>query len=80
MGQVIANSNIGCLDVGMSSLPSNKAISSFLVHFLLLLAIETFNVSEDMIFKCVSFVQSLTLDVFMCACLPSPEVIPFVHF
>ena len=32
---------VNCFDVGVSSSPSNKSICSFLVHFLLLLAIET---------------------------------------
>ena len=43
MGQVSPNSNVGCIDVGVSTSLSNKTICSLLVHFLVLLAIETLN-------------------------------------
>ena len=58
--QLSVNTNVGCFDVGMSSSPSNKTICSFLVPFLLLLAIETFNVNDDMIFKCVCHLSGNT--------------------
>ena len=64
----------------MSSSPSNKTIYSFLVHFLLLLAIETLNVSDNMIFKCVKLGQILSSVVLMWECLPRPAIRPFVHF
>ena len=64
----------------MSSSPSNKTIYSFLVHFLLLLAIETLNVNDNMIFKCVKLVQILSSVVLMWECLPRPAIRPFVHF
>ena len=51
VGQVSANIIIGCFDVGVSSSPGNKTISLFLLHFLLLLAIDTFNLNEDMVFS-----------------------------
>ena len=39
--QVSTNTIVSCFDMGVSLPPSNKAICSFLVHFLLLLAIES---------------------------------------
>ena len=66
--------------MGVSSSPSNKTICSFLVHFLLLLAIETLNVSGNMKFKCVKLVQILSSVELMWACLPCPAIRPFVHF
>ena len=74
------NTNVRFFYEGVSSSPSNKAIYSFLVHFLLLLSIETFNVNEDMFFKCVSLVRILTLVALMGAYLPRPAIIPFLHF
>ena len=66
--------------MGVSSSTSNKTICSFLVHFLLLLAIETLNVSDNTKFKCVKLVQILSSVVLMWACLPRPAIRPFVHF
>ena len=51
MCQVSANTSVGCFDVGVSSSSSNKIICSFLVHLLLVLAIETLNVNDNMILK-----------------------------
>ena len=60
--------------------PAIRPFVHFLVHFLLLLAMETLNVNNNMIFKCVKLVQILSLVVLMWACLPSPAIRPFVHF
>ena len=60
--------------------PTIRPFVYFLVHFLLLLAIETLNVSNNMIFKCVKLVQILSSVVLMWACLPRPAIRPFVHF
>ena len=80
MCQVSANTIVSCFDVGVSSLPSNKTIYSFLVHFFLLLAIETLNVNDNMIFKCVKLVQILSSVDLMWVCLPRPAIRPFIHF
>ena len=56
------------------------AICSFLVHFLLLLAIETSDVNDNMIFKCVKLVEIVLSIVLMWVCLPRPAIKPFVHF
>ena len=80
MCQVSANTIVSCFDVGVSSSPSNKTIYSFFVHFFSLLAIETLNVNDNMIFKCVKLVQILSSVVLMWACLPRPAIRPFVHF
>ena len=66
--------------MGLSLPPSNKAICLFLVHFLLLLAIETLNVNDDMIFKCVKLVQILSSVVLIWVCLSHPTIRPFVQF
>ena len=61
----------------------HQAIRPFvhsLVYFLLLLTIETFNVNNDNIFKCVRLVQTLMLVAFMWTCLPQPAIRPFLHF
>ena len=79
VGQVSANTNVGCHDVGVSSSPSNKATCSFLVRFLLILSIETFDVNKDMVFKCVRLVQILLFVSLMWAYLPRPAIRPFVH-
>ena len=60
--------------------PAIRPFIHFLVHFLLLLAIETLNVSDNMIFKCVKLVQILSSVDLMWACLPRPATRPFVHF
>ena len=80
MCQVSTNTIVSCFVVGVSSLPSNKTVCSFLVHFLLLLAIETSDVNDNMIFKCVKLVQILSSVVLMWVCLPRPAIRPFVHF
>ena len=80
MCHVTANTNVSCLDVGVSSSPSNKTICLILVHILLLLAIETLNVNDNMIFKCAMLVQILSLIVLLWACLPHPAIRQFVHF
>ena len=62
---------------------SNPAIRPFvylLVHFLLLLAFETLNVNDDMIFKCVKLVQIESSVVLMWVCLSHPSIRPFVYF
>ena len=60
--------------------PAIRSFVHFLVHFLLLLAIETLNVSDNMIFKCVKLVQILSSVVLMWVCLPRPAIRPFIHF
>ena len=60
--------------------PAIKAFVYFLVHFLLLLAIETSYVNDNMIFKCVKLVQMLSLVVLMWVCLPRSAIRPFVHY
>ena len=57
-----------------------RAFVHFLVHFLLLLAIETSYVNDNMIFKCVNLVQILLLVVLMWVCFPRPAIRAFVHF
>ena len=80
MCQVSTNTIVSCFDIGVSFPPSNKAICSFLVHFLLLLAFETMNVNDNMIFKCVKLVQILLSVVLIWVCLSHPAIRPFVHF
>ena len=60
--------------------PAIRPFIHFLVHFLLLLAIETLNVSDNTKFKCVKLVQILSSVVLMWVCLPCPAIRPFVHF
>ena len=60
--------------------PAIRAFVYFLVHFILLLAIETSDVNDNMIFKCVKLVQILSSVVFMWACLPRPAIRRFLHF
>ena len=60
--------------------PAMRPFVHFLVHFLLLLAIETLNVNDDMIFKCVKLVQILSSVVLIWVCLYHPAIRPFVHF
>ena len=60
--------------------PAIKAFLNFLVHFLLLLAIETSDVNDNMIFKCLKLVQILSSVVLMWMCLPCPEIKAFVYF
>ena len=78
--QVSINTIVSCFDVGVSSSPSNKTICSFLVHFLLLLAMETSYVNDNIIFKCVNLVQILSSVVLMWACLHRPAIRPFLNF
>ena len=78
--EVSTNTIVSCFDIGVSFPPSNKAMCSFLVHFPLLLAVETLNVKDDMIFKCVKLVQILSSVVLIRVCLSHPEIRPFVHF
>ena len=79
MCQLCANINVRCFYVGLSSSPSNKTNCSFLVHFLLLLAAETLNVNDNMIYKGVRLVQILLFVALMWAYLPRPAIRPFVH-
>ena len=72
--------DIQCVNTLYNISISNKAICSFLVHFLLLLAFETINVNDDMIFKCVKLVQILSSVVLIWVCLYHPAIRPFVHF
>ena len=60
--------------------PAIRPFVHFLVHFLLLLAIETLNVSDNMKFKCVKLVQILSSVELMWVCLPCPAIRPFIHF
>ena len=60
--------------------PVIKAFVYFLVHFLLLLAIETSDVNDNMIFKCAKLVQMLSSVVLMWVCLPRPAIRPFLNF
>ena len=60
--------------------PAIKPFVHFLVHFLLLLAIETLNVNDNMIFKCVKLVQILSSVILIWLCLSHPAIRPFVHF
>ena len=60
--------------------PAIKAFVYFLVHFLLLLAMETSDVNDNMIFKCLKLVQILLSVVLMWVCLPHPAIRPFVHY
>ena len=80
MCQVSKNTVVSSFNVDVSSSPSNMSICSVLVHFLLLLAIETSDVNDNMIFKCINLVQILLLVVLMWACLPCPAIRAFVHF
>ena len=66
--------------MGVSSLPSNKTIYSFFSTFFLLLAIESTDVNDNMIFKCVKLVQILSSVDLMWVCLPRPAIRPFIHF
>ena len=52
----------------------------FLVHFLLLLVIDTFNISDDIIFKCVRSVQIVMFVALMWVCLPCPTISQFVLY
>ena len=60
--------------------PAIRPFIHFLVHFLLLLAIETLNVSDNTKFKCVKLVQILSSVELMWVCLPRPAIRPFIHF
>ena len=60
--------------------PALRPFLHFLVHFLLLLAMETSYVNDNMIFKCVNLVQILLSVILMWACLPRPAIRAFVHF
>ena len=79
MDQVIPNTNVRCFYVRVSSSPNNKTICSFLITFLLLLAIETLNVNDNIIYKWVRLVEILMLVALMWACLPRPAIRPFLH-
>ena len=59
--------------------PAIRPFVHFLVHFLLLLAFETLNVNDNMIFKCVKLVQIESSVVLIWVCLPYPAIKPFVH-
>ena len=54
--------------------PAIRPFIHFLVHFFLLLAIESTDVNDNMIFKCVKLVQRLSSVDLMCACLPRPAI------
>ena len=60
--------------------PAIRPFVHFLVHFLLLLAIETSDVNDNMIFKCLKLVQILSSVVLMWVCLPCPAIKAFVYF
>ena len=59
--------------------PAIRPFVYSLVHFLLLLAIETLNVNDNMIFKCVKLVQILSSVVLIWVCLSHTAIGPFVH-
>ena len=54
--------------------PAIRVFVHFLVHLLLLLAIESTDVNYNMIFKCVNLVQILLSTVLMWVCLPGPAI------
>ena len=60
--------------------PTIRPFIHFLVHFFLLLAIESTDVNDNMIFQCVKLMQILSSVVLMWVCLPRPAIRPFVHF
>ena len=60
--------------------PAIRSFIHFLVHFFLLLAIESTNVNDNMIFKCLKLVEILLSVVLMWVCLPRPAIRPFIHF
>ena len=60
--------------------PAIRPFFHFLEHFLLLLAIETLNLNDTMIFKCVKLVKILSSVVLIWVCLSHPAMRPFVHF
>ena len=60
--------------------PAIRPFIHFLIHFLLLLVIESTDVNDNMIFKCVKLVQILSSVVLMWVCLPRPAIRPFIHF
>ena len=62
------------------SLPAIRLFVHFLVHFLLLLAFETLNVNDNMIFECVRLVKILLSVVLIWVCLSHPAIRPFVYF
>ena len=61
MCQVSAKTSLSYFDVGVSCSPSNKTICSFLVDILLLLATETLNVNDNMMYQWVKLVHMLSL-------------------
>ena len=78
--QVSTNNIISSFDMGVSFSPGNMAICSFFSTFLLLLAIETMNVNEDMIFKSGKSVQIILSVVLIWMHLSHLAERPFVHF
>ena len=60
--------------------PAIRPFIHFLVHFFLLLAIESTDVNDNMIFKCVKLVQILSSVDLMWACLTHPAIRSFIHF
>ena len=60
--------------------PAIRPFVHFLVHFLLLLAMETSDVHDNMFFKCVKLIKILLSVVLMWMSLPHPAIRPFVHF
>ena len=60
--------------------PAIRPFIHFWEHFLLLLAIDTMNVNNDMIFNCVMLVQIFLSVVLKWMCLSNLAIRPFVHF
>ena len=80
MCQVSANTIVSCFEWACLPPPAIRPFIHFLVHFLLLLVIESTDVNDNMIFKCVKLVQIISSVVLMWVCLPRPTIRPFVHF
>ena len=78
--QVSANIIIGALMWTCLPHPEIRTFVHYIVRFLLKLAIETFNVNDNMVFKCVRLVQILPLVALMWTCLPRPAKRTFGHF
>ena len=60
--------------------PAIRPFVHFSVHFFLLLVIESTDVNDNMIFKCVKLVQILSSVELVWVCLPRPAIRPFLYF
>ena len=59
--------------------PAIRPFVHILVRFLLMLSINTFNVNDDIVFRCVMLLQILLFVVLMSDYLPFSAIRPFVH-